>query len=850
MKSSTGFRRAGGMALSLLLVAAACGSDPAPVATEAPSTTVAAPSTTVASSPTTTAAAPSSPEPVAGPLGAVEVGPGEAIHIRSLEDLSGVGMSRGVQNRNGAALAVAHYGPIMGRTVQLGEPLDETCTPEGGRAAAQRIAADRRVAGVIGTTCSAAATGAAPVLSEAGMAMISAVNTSPYMTSDLEGTPGEHWREGYYRVSHNDLYQSFAVADFVIGPLGLTRAAAVHDGDAYTEGLASAFVDSFTARGGEITSLSHANRGDEDLVPLLTAVAEGSPEVIFTALWPPEAKLIARQMSQVPGLENTVVIGNYELRLNDDLLGMPETEGMYFSGPDLRLGANRNSITGKSVEELLADYQTEFGPSPDPPVWLFAYDAATMLLAAIEAAAEERDGTLHIDRAAVREALDAARFNGAVGEIHCEDFGDCGTELFDVIHHTDSSDLAASRENVVFAYDPFHEIPGRVVPGSYGVVEVPAGGDIEIRAMLSLSGDLAFLGVPNLRIAQLAVEDYGPIQGRKVNLGDALDSMCSPDGGAAAAAVAASDPQVVGILGTSCSGAAAAALPALTEAGLVMVSSGNTSPALTSDLAGTPGTDWRRGYYRVSHNDLHQGLAVAEFVNRQLGLGTAAVIHEGDSYSRGMAAAFADAFAGLGGEMTGSVLAEGDPAGAGLLLEELAAASPQALFFPYYPPRGDAFVQQAAGMAGLEETVFIGYGSGVGEEYDIPEGRTLYLSIPEQRFGDNRNAVTGRSADEIQTIYLNLYGESPGDAFWAHAYDGAVMLLHAIDAAAVRQGETLFINRVGLRAALDAAKFQGITGWLSCDAYGDCAAPRIILVDAKLSGAPALLENVVFTYQP
>ena len=847
MRFPFGLRRAAGTALSLMLAAAACGSDPAPVVTEAPPT---APSTTAPAPSTTAAVAPSEPEPAAGPLGTVEVGPGESIHIRSLEDLSGVGMSRGVQNRNGVALAVAHYGPIMGRTVQLGEPLDEMCTPEGGRAAAQRIAADRRVAGVIGTTCSAAATGASPVLSEAGMAMISAVNTSPYMTSDLEGTPGEHWHEGYYRVSHNDLYQSFAAADFIIGALGLERAAAIHDGDPYTEGLASAFVDSFTARGGEITSFSHANRGDEDLVPLLTAVAQGAPEVLFMALWPPEAVRIARQMDQVPGLENTVVVGNYELRLNDDLLSMPETEGMYFSGPDLRLGANRNSLTGKSVGELLADYQAEFGPSPDPPTWLFAYDAAVMLLAAIEAAAEERDGTLRIDRAAVREALDAARFNGAVGEIHCEEFGDCGTELFDVIHHTDPSDLAASRENVVFAYDPFHETPGRMVPGSYGTVEVPAGGAVEIRAMMSVSGDLAFLGVPNYRIAQLAVADYRPIQGHRVNLGEVLDSMCAADPAAEAAAEAASDSQVVGILGTSCSVAAAAALPALSEAGLAMVSSGNTFPGLTSDLAGTPGTDWRRGYYRVAHNDLHQGLAVAQFVSRQLGFSTAAAIHEGDAYSRGLADAFAEAFTGFGGEMTGFVLAEGDPAEAGLVLEELAAASPQVLFFPFYPPRGEAFVQQAEGMAGLEETVFIGYGSGVGIEFDIPEGRTLYLSITEQRFGDARNAITNRSADEILTIYLNTYGEHPGDAFWAHAYDAAVMLLHAIDAVAVKQGETLFINRVGLRAALDATNFQGITGRLSCDAYGDCADPGIILVDAKLSASPAVFDNILFAYQP
>lgn len=386
--------------------------------------------------------------------------------------------------------------------------------------------------------------------------------------------------------------------------------------------------------------------------------------------------------------------------------------------------------------------------------------------------------------------------------------------------------------------------------GALGAVEVAPGEGIRILSILSVSGDLAFLGVPNHRIARLAVEDYGPVRGREVHLGDPLDSMCSAEGGAAAAAVAAADPRTAAVLGTSCSSAAGAAMPLISGAGMAMVSAGNTSPALTSDLAGAPGADWRPGYYRVSHNDLHQGHAVAEFANHSLGLDTAAVIHEGDSYSLGMASAFRDEFTGIGGEVTGFGLAEGDADGAAALLEELAAASPQVLFFPYYPPRGDAFVHRAEGLAGLEDTVFIGYGSEVGGEFDIPGSRVLYLSIPDQRFGDNRNAVTGRTADELRAAYESRYGEKLTDPFAAHAYDATVMLLHAIDAAAVEQDGSLFIDRAGLRAALDATDFGGITGRLSCDAYGDCAAVRIILVDARLSGGGGLLENVAYAYEP
>ena len=105
------------------------------------------------------------------------------------------------------------------------------------------IVADDAVVGVVGTSCSGAAAAAAPLISEANMVMISGSNTSPSLTSDLACTAGENYYPGYYRTAHNDLYQGAAMAAFVYNDLGMTTAAAIHDGDPYTEGLASAFAD-------------------------------------------------------------------------------------------------------------------------------------------------------------------------------------------------------------------------------------------------------------------------------------------------------------------------------------------------------------------------------------------------------------------------------------------------------------------------------------------------------------------------------------------------------------------------------------------------------------------------------
>ena len=424
-------RRLTAIALSLMVVAAACGSDDAPSSTTAPATTAA---------------------PAAADV--VEVGPGEAIQIRSLNAISGDVAFLGIPNENGIRMAVADYGQIGGHDVEVGTGLDDLCSADGGQAAAQTIVADEDVIGVIGTSCSGAATAAAPLISEAGMVMISGSNTSPALTSDLAGTAGANYHEGYYRTAHNDLYQGQAAANFALEVLGVSSAAAIHDGDPYTEGLARAFADAFEAGGGTLTGFTAVNKGDTDMVPVLTEVAAGSPELLFFPIFQPEGDFIIQQSPAVPGLEDTVMMAADGL-LNSNYLAMAETEGMYFSGPDVRYGDNFNESTGASAADVLADYEVEFGEAPAAPFWAHSYDAAVLLMDAIAAASTDDGGTLVIDRAKVREYLNGvSNYSGLIGLMSCDAFGDCSSAKITVIQNIDSTDYEASTANVIYEYAP------------------------------------------------------------------------------------------------------------------------------------------------------------------------------------------------------------------------------------------------------------------------------------------------------------------------------------------------------------------------------------------------------------
>ena len=281
--------------------------------------------------------------PVAGraesrfyPLGA-----GEAVQIRSLLSITGAA-SLGGALRNSVELAVRDFGDIHGRAVELGESMDSMCTPDGGRAGAEQISVDPQVLGVIGTSCSAAAVAASPVISEAGLVMISPSNTSPLLTSDLAGNANPNYHPGYFRTSNNDLYQANAVADFAYNELGLRRMVAVDDGDPYTTALVSAFGNAFGALGGEIAVAARIDKGDTDMTAVLAEFAAAEPDGIFFPLFEEEGTPFAEQARAFDGLEDATLISGAALFVSE-FLGTPQSEGMYFAGPESDHGANVNS---------------------------------------------------------------------------------------------------------------------------------------------------------------------------------------------------------------------------------------------------------------------------------------------------------------------------------------------------------------------------------------------------------------------------------------------------------------------------------------------------------------------------
>ncbi|MCY3611212.1 MAG: branched-chain amino acid ABC transporter substrate-binding protein [Gemmatimonadetes bacterium] len=387
-----------------------------------------------------------------GPLGAVTVEPGEAVQIRTLLSIT-VAPTLGAVARRGAEFAVEDMGTVHGRQIELGNPVDTSCSPAGGRAGALGITGDPRVAGIVGTNCSAAAVAASPIVSEAGMAMISPSNTSPRLTSDLAGTASPDYHAGYFRTASNDLHQARALSDFVYNELGLRSVATVHDGDPYTTALVEAFADAFADLGGEVPVQAGVAKGQTDMTDVLAEFAAAGPDAIFFPLFVTEGTAFAAQARSFAGLEEATLISAAAL-LVSAFLETPHSEGMYFAGPEADFGSNTNEVTGRSGDQVLQAFDNRYGGFPGSPYWAHSYDATTILLSAIGSVAVEVGDTMYIDRAGLRDAIGATRISGLVGSVSCDAFGDCGTGRMNIYHHPDTGVTDIAMLPVVYVYSP------------------------------------------------------------------------------------------------------------------------------------------------------------------------------------------------------------------------------------------------------------------------------------------------------------------------------------------------------------------------------------------------------------
>ncbi|HEX6399655.1 MAG TPA: branched-chain amino acid ABC transporter substrate-binding protein, partial [Actinomycetota bacterium] len=360
-------------------------------------------------------------------FGCVEVGADDPINVGVAQVISGADSTLGQDQVNGIELALDYRddaldgtdGEVLGHAVTLTVE-DDGCSADGGQAAAQALAADESVVGVIGTSCSSGALGVGDTIaSEKGVILISGSNTNPALTSE-----GTH-QPFYARTAHNDRIQGAIVAEFALGEVGATSAATIADESPYTQGLVAAFEQNFEAGEGSITGSEQVNSEDTDFKAPLRSLAEQSPDVLYFPIFVAACTLVIKQAREIMP-ETTLIVSDGCLSSDTLKNAGADAEGVFASSPD-----PGGTASDFYFDEFLPAYQEAFGSAPLSVFHAHAFDATNILLDAIEQVAiENDDGSLSIPRQALRDQIFATSgYEGTIGTFTCTELGDCATDV-------------------------------------------------------------------------------------------------------------------------------------------------------------------------------------------------------------------------------------------------------------------------------------------------------------------------------------------------------------------------------------------------------------------------------------
>jgi branched-chain amino acid transport system substrate-binding protein len=348
-------------------------------------------------------------------FGCVEIGKDEPVRIAYSFVLSGADESLGLDTKRGVDMAAEEKGEIKGHAIEVtGE--DSLCTPEGGQTAAQKLAADPKIVGIVGTNCSSAARAAIPVICKANIPMVSPSNTAIDLT--LPDRPADY--HCYLRTAHSDSVQGAAAANFAWDFLGARNAATVHDGSLYADQLQQQFVETFKELGGEITAQEAIQPTDTEMGPMLTRIAATEPDIIYYPIFIAAGGHITAQAQDTPGLEDVNLMGADGMFSPDYWEAAGEAAvGIYHSSPDF-------AAFGDLYPAFLEKHEAKYGEKPLAPFHAHAYDAAMMIMNAAEKVAVEHGGSLYVGRKALRDELYATKdHKGLTGNLTCDAYGAC-----------------------------------------------------------------------------------------------------------------------------------------------------------------------------------------------------------------------------------------------------------------------------------------------------------------------------------------------------------------------------------------------------------------------------------------
>lgn len=338
-----------------------------------------------------------------------------------------------------------------------------------------------------------------------------------------------------------------------------------------------------------------------------------------------------------------------------------------------------------------------------------------------------------------------------------------------------------------------------------------------------ITGEAAIYGTSTFKGAQLALEEFGTVNGKNVVIKQ-YDDQANPTESINAYNRLVDKDKVTAILGGVTSGGSSAIALASTENNTPMV-----TPTSTLDSITGLGTN----VFRACFNDSYQGEVMAKYAVEKLGVKTAGVIYNNSSdYSTGLATAFIETFEELGGEIVANEAYSDSDVNFKVQLSKIDSANPDVIFAPDYYEKIALLSKQIRDM-GMDGIILGGDGwDGVLELVNDKEIlNNTYIC----------NAFsTDDSSDSVQkfiTSYETKYNEKP-NGFAASGYDGMLVLLNALEKA---DSEGNLTNE-GIIEALKQTDVEGVNGKITLNENRDAIKGAVIL--SYVDGKEVLVDKI------
>ena len=537
---------------ALFAIVAACGgggeAPAAPTAPEQPATPAQQPTGGASSGAATGTAEQPTPAPAMSD---------EPFRVGVMESLTGPGETYGnvaLQAKQLAADEINAAGGINGRMLELIAE-DSKCSAQDAITAYNKLTDVDGVKIILGTSCSGAMLGAAPLAEADGVILFSGLATNPDIA---------HAGDYIFRTSMNDLHLGIDTGN-VIWADGHRRLATITETTDYAEGVRRTTAEHFVSLGGEIVAEERYASDVTDFRSQLTKIINSNPDAIHIAAQAEfSGGTVVKQVRELgyegPLYSEIVPVGATALEVAGD------------AATGLKAVTAELDPANPKAQEVLENFRARYDYITLPWYLGSAYDDVYIAAECLKQTNDDQDAD------GFRDCMYDITWTGAIGQNYSFDADGEVVGLANAVVEVLPLD-ERTEDNQGYRILGQAGTPAAVSaaqPAAAPVSQEP----FRIGAMDALTGVGESYGNPILQAKLLAVEEInaaGGINGRMLELVPE-DSKCAAQDAITAYNKLTDVDGVKIILGTTCSGAMLGAAPLAEADGVIMLSASATNP--------------------------------------------------------------------------------------------------------------------------------------------------------------------------------------------------------------------------------------------------------------------------------